>query len=646
MEGSSVGGPAPGRAVRFPALIVSAWCGLVSGLLEVATIVVRKHTFDPNHLYEMSRHFVWLIPLTNLCLFLALGAALKLLARTWPRRVDWLAPRVLVSMTLLPPLLAGLPRIHGLAWFVVTLGAAARLVPALERRAEGFRRLLRVSFPVVAGLVLILAAVPWGSDRIREWRQDARTLPAPGSPNVLLVVLDTVAAEHLSLYGYKRPTSPTLAELAGRGIRFDRAQATSSWTLPSHASMFTGRWPHELSAGWLTPLDGTFPTLAEFLGSRGYATAGFVANYSYCASGSGLERGFAAYEDYIFPRLTAFKAASLVDRSVDGIRGVERFVEDRLDIDILKTPVDRLFRLVNADRKGATRVNREFLDWLARRRQPERPFFAFLNYFDAHSPYELPAARIHRFGAQSVDPRDGDMIQDWWPMDKTAIPSRDIAFAHDAYDDCVADLDEQLGRLFDELGRRAVLDTTWVILAADHGESFGEHAGVFCHGTSLYQTELHVPLVIIPPGGLPSKRVVTEPVSLRDLAATIVDLVDLPADSPFPGKSLARCWDGSSPSLATPADRALSEVVPIDPHNPDPLEMVKPHWPIAAVIEGGWAYIRREADGREELFHLREDAGESHDLAGSPAARPELERMRGSLRGLTAGPLTPQRFNP
>ena len=116
------------------------------------------------------------------------------------------------------------------------------------------------------------------ADRLKEWREAARPLPPPGSPNVLLIVLDTVAADHLSLYGYNRPTSPTIDELAGAGIRFDRVQATSSWTLPSHASMFTGRWPHELSAGWLTPLDGTYPTLAEFLGSRGYATAGFVAN--------------------------------------------------------------------------------------------------------------------------------------------------------------------------------------------------------------------------------------------------------------------------------------------------------------------------------------------------------------------------------
>ena len=80
MEGSSVGDPAPERVGRFPVLVLSAWCGLVSGLLEVGTIVVRKRTFDPNHLYEMSRHFVWLIPLTNLCLFLALGVVLKLLA--------------------------------------------------------------------------------------------------------------------------------------------------------------------------------------------------------------------------------------------------------------------------------------------------------------------------------------------------------------------------------------------------------------------------------------------------------------------------------------------------------------------------------------------------------------------------------------
>ena len=515
---------APDGPRRFSVLVLSAWCGLAAGLLEVGTIIIRKRTFDPNQLYEMSRHFVWLIPLANLCLFMALGVILKLLLLIWPRRVNWLAPRLLCSLTMLPVLMVGLPQIHGLAWFVVTVGVAMQLVPSLERRAAVCRRLARLSFPVVVGLVPILAATVWGGDWIKEQRQAARPLPGPGSANVLLIVLDTVAADHLSLYGYERPTSPTLVELAERGIRFDRAQATSSWTLPSHASIFTGRWPHEISAGWLTPLDRAQPTLAEYLSSRGYATAGFIANYWYCASDSGLNRGFAVYEDYIFPRLTAFKSASLVDRSLKGIQGLENFLENLLDIDLFKTAVQRLGLMVNADRKDAAVVNREFLDWLTRRRQPERPFFAFLNYYDAHVPYQLPSERVHRFGIEPSDARDSDMIESWWTTDKRAISPRDIAFAHNAYDDCVADLDEELGRLFDELDRRAVLDTTWVMITADHGESFGEHAGVFCHGTSLYQTELHVPLVIIPPGGSAMKRVVTETVSLRNIAATIVDV--------------------------------------------------------------------------------------------------------------------------
>jgi arylsulfatase A-like enzyme len=416
--------------------------------------------------------------------------------------------------------------------------------------------------------------------------------------------------------------------------------------LPSHSSMFTGRWPHELSTGWLNPLDATYPTLAEYLGSRGYATAGFIANYAYCASDSGLNRGFVTYEDYNFPGLTAFKAAVLVDRSVTGMQVVERLLEDWLEIDRLSSAMQRLGLLVNGDRKQAAEVNREFLDWLTRRRQPERPFFAFMNYNDAHAPYQLPPGRIHRFGTKINDQHENDMIQGWWSMDKTEISAPDLAFLRSAYDDCVADLDEQLGRLFDELGRRAVLDETWVIIAADHGESFGEHAGVFCHGTSLYQTELHVPLVIIPPGGRASKRVVTETVSLRDLPATIVDVLDFKTGSPFPGNSLAHFWDQSSPSPSAAVDWALSEVVPIDPLKPDPLEMVKPHWPLAAVNEGGWTYIRREEGVREELYHLREDAKEAHDLAGSLVPCPELERMRELLNGLTAGPLTPQRFKP
>ncbi len=215
---------------------------------------------------------------------------------------------------MLPTFLVAFPRIYTLAWFVVTLGLAMRLVPLLERASRGFRRFVLVSFPMGVVIVAILGASLWVGDLKKQRRENERPLPPPGSPNVLLIVMDTVAAGHLKLYGYDRATSTTLAELAERGILFDSARAASSWTLPSHATMFTGRWLHELSVGWVTPLDETHPTLAEFLGDRGYTTAGFVANTGYCAAGTGLGRGFTRYQDFIFPELTALKTAALVSR--------------------------------------------------------------------------------------------------------------------------------------------------------------------------------------------------------------------------------------------------------------------------------------------------------------------------------------------
>src|SRR5262249_7801308 len=157
---------------------------------------------DPNRLYWMSRHFVWLIPVANLCFFLALGILLGLVSLVWRRRGTWLATRLLCAITLLPAALVGFPGVYNLAWLLVSLGIAMRLVAALERRSAGVRRLVRASFPVLAGLVGILAASIWVEGRVKAWREASRPLPAPGSSNVLLIVLDTVAADHLSLYGY------------------------------------------------------------------------------------------------------------------------------------------------------------------------------------------------------------------------------------------------------------------------------------------------------------------------------------------------------------------------------------------------------------------------------------------------------------
>ena len=194
---------------------------------------------------------------------------------------------------------------------------------------------------------------------------------------------------------------------------------------------------------------------------------------------------------------------------------------------------------------------------------------------------------IHRFGITPDDDHPVDPIDDPFAPVQTELSPRQLAVARDTYDNCVADLDEQLGRLIDELERRAVLDNTWVIVVADHGESFGEHAGVFRHGTSLYQTELHVPLLIIPPVGArgAAGRVVAEPVSLRDLATTITSVAGFQGSAEFPGESLARYSAATAPTAPvdpdSAADRAIAEVVPFDPRNPDPAQMLEPRWPLA-----------------------------------------------------------------
>jgi arylsulfatase A-like enzyme len=651
-DSSSVSPPLDLAANRWrllPFLMLSAWCGLVSGLLEVGIIVLRKRTFDFNHLYWMSRHFVWLIPIINLALFLILGLALSILVWCTGWRGRWFAARALCALTLLPAVWAALPRVYGAASFLLAAGIASRLIPVLERRKAGLVRLVRLSFPAVAAVAPFLAVYLLGTDQLNAWRENARALPPPGSPNILLIVMDTVAADHLSLHGYNRRTSPTIDELAERGIRFDRVRSTSSWTLPSHASMFTGRLPHELSAGWFTPLGGEHPTVAEFLASRGYATAGFIANYWYCGTDSGLSRGFAAYRDYFFPRLSVLKTSTLVDRPLEGLQAVEDFLETQFDLDLFAPAIRSLWWLFKSNRKEAAVVNREFLEWLSYERQSERPFFAFLNFNDAHYPYEVPGMGIRRFGVKPRDNREKSLIRDWVQVIQDRPSQKQISFGRDAYDDCVADLDEHMGRLFDELDRRDVLKKTWVIITADHGESFGEIPGIFWHGTSLYETQVHVPLVIIPPTGGPSPRLVTETVSLRDLAATIAEMPDLKTASPFPGSSLARFWKGpaSESSTADAANQTLSEVVPLDSFGPDPSQWsYKPRWPLAALTLGDWIYIRREGNVHEELFRLRDQAPERQNLASDPAMQPTLERMRGALGRMTGGPLTPERFNP
>jgi hypothetical protein len=280
-------------------LAMATWFGLATGLLELALLIVLKSLHDPSPgFFRMNRNVVWMVPAFNLAAFGACGLLLGLVARLRGRPRSRLAPSFFTFLACLTLMLA-FRSLYAIAGLLLAAGIARRLGPRIAAHPEGFRRLVRGSLPALIGLAALLVGLSYGRERLEEIRGLAALPAAPsGAPNVLLIVLDTVRADHLSLYGYERDTTPNLKRLARKGIRFDQAQSTASWTLPSHASMLTGRWPHEMTAGLEGPLDGTHRTLAEALRARGYATAGFVANTTYCSAETGLNRGFLHYEDH------------------------------------------------------------------------------------------------------------------------------------------------------------------------------------------------------------------------------------------------------------------------------------------------------------------------------------------------------------
>ena len=238
---------------------------------------------------------------------------------------------------------------RGLTLFACSVLPSAGFLPAHHLAAQGAQRARPDRAPRLARACSggRASLVPW--IRPRETRPGAAGSRTRRAPNVLFIVLDTVRAESLSAYGYSRDTSPNLTKLAQRGVRFDQARSCAAWTLPSHASMFTGRWPYELSTHPDHPLDSTYPTLAEVLRDHGYATAGFVGNTYFCNRWFGLDRGFLHYEDV---------AVCLVEiiRSSDMGRALISNVAPSI------FTRDRPYAYFN--RKDAATVNHDMLSWL------------------------------------------------------------------------------------------------------------------------------------------------------------------------------------------------------------------------------------------------------------------------------------------
>ena len=235
------------------------------------------------------------------------------------------------------------------------------------------------------------------------------------------------------------------------------------------------------------------------------------------------------------------------------------------------------------------------------------------------------------------------LLEGWLQADKLKVSRQGRTLGRDSYDNCLAYLDEQLGKLFDELQARGVLDQTLVVITADHGEGLGEH-DLFDHGESLYRTEIRVPLVMVLPAGSRTPGVIDESVSLRDLPATIADLATPGVKPPFPGRPMTRLWQ--TPSVSTAESGAGFDVLS-ELETPNPIDSNQGRSParrgaLLSLAEGDFVYIRNEGDGAEELFDERSDPRELSNLlrdrSRSDALQPLVQRFRDRAHQLEVHP--------
>jgi arylsulfatase A-like enzyme len=498
-----------------------------------------------------------------------------------------------------------------LRWQAIASASALILVAvfswALERIGRGGKTAREFDFDLrwvrYAAVFLGLLFVAGGSViRSRQHLIPAGDAPnAARKPNIILIVMDTVRADHTSVYGYDRDTTPNLRRLAAESTLYRNAISASDWTSPSHASIFTGMYAlrhgvrNDLPDYRIGKLPRVVPTLAEALVRLGYRTAGITSNTGNLSDSMGFGRGFDSY------RLPMPWRIFERSRYPSVLRWVRRCLLPSSKEDVV---------YLNAGEITAQTIGA--LGQLAGR----EPFFLFLNYMDAHWPYAPPEPFRSRFGTPSRNMSGDDLDKlvravDFRERTITDAEQRDLKAA---YDGGIAYLDQQLGILFDALRRAGVYEHTLIIVTSDHGEAFGEKS-LLGHGTSVYQDQVHVPLLIKYPG----QRKPIEMSALAsgvDLYPTAMEAVGAPLGSYLAGRPLQL--------VSTHLARAIfTESYPWPQWRDNPRFRRTQR----AMLRDSWKLILSTTGGRE-LYDLSTDAGENRNLMGEqPRVAAQMEAV-------------------
>lgn len=492
------------------------------------------------------------------------------------------------------------PNLRLLGLFLVILALVVAVLAAWERRrrAEGGSGDLGRRLVVAVSLAAALAALnlaPALHARSDEGPTGGATTE---HPNVLVILIDALRADHLGAYGYDRETSPELDAFAREAVVFEQAISQSTFTKASIASLFTGRAPYEHGVYWgdrraagggLTSdaLADRETTLAEALRTRGYLTAAWVQN-SHLAPRMGFAQGFVDYRD---------------------------------------------------QQGDAESIDRRFLSWLASPARLER-LFVYLHYIDLHDPYRPEEPWETMFGGPGAEAAYEGIDLDEWGAWLEGVRTGGIEVSQERveafralYDGQIRFLDGRVGGVFEALRERGLYDDSVIVVTSDHGDAFMEH-GFVSHSAAPYDELARVPLMIRLPGGREGGRRVATQVRLIDVAPTLLDLAGAPRPGRMSGCSLVPLIEGRPEEWA--AERPECAIAPIE------IAEVEDGPPTLGLRAGRFKYIVGPAG--EELYDLEADPGERHDLlaaAPGPSNSPEgdppgRERELAAFRALAA----------
>ena len=404
-------------------------------------------------------------------------------------------------------------------------------------------------------------------------------------PSILLIVMDATRARNLSCYGYHRPTTPRLERFAERCVVYEQAISAGCWSLPGHASIFTGLYPSTHGASdqhqFLAP---EHPTMAELLRAYGYRTVALCQKRD-VGPFTGLDRGF----EWFNPGGTLGSLGRV-------IRGID----------------NGIVKVLGQRDKGARHTNRQIRSLLPQLRAGGHPFFMFVSYVESHIPY-CPPRKYNRYLPAGVSLMQARQVnQDRWKYmaGHARMDEQDFEILTALYDGEVAYADARVAEILGWLEQLDLLDRMMVIITADHGENLGEHR-LMAHGYCLYDTVIHVPLVIHYPRGITSPGRVARQVQTVDLLPTILTML---GDT---SSQMYRSLQGYDLLSSTRRDFTIAEQ-----SHPD-LTTFHKRFPDVDVSQYGRALkmIRTErykyiwaSDRAHELYDLQADPDEEHNV--------------------------------